>query len=139
VSFTKGSMLARFLLPAPSSGMTTPMETTFTNLSLAVKAQLSRKANIRPMRQIACRGLYRRGPAPKLWSMEELLRSNDPVYLSFVRHVLDEEGIHHLVLDEHMSVLEGSIGILPRRILVAADDLEAARRALGNAALTSPE
>jgi hypothetical protein len=38
-----------------------------------------------------------------------------------------------------MSVLEGSIGILPRRILVAADDLEAARRALGNAVLTSPE
>jgi hypothetical protein len=114
------------------------METTFANLSWAVKAQLSRKANIRPVRQIACRGLYRSEPAPKLWSMEELLRSNDPVYLSFVRHVLAEEGIHHLVLDEHMSVLEGSIGILPRRILVAADDLEAARRALGNAALTGP-
>ena len=90
------------------------------------------------MRQIACQGLYRRGPAPKLVSMEELLRSNDPVYLSFVRHVLEEEGIHHLLLDEHMSVLEGSIGILPRRILVAADDLARARRALGNAALTGP-
>ena len=51
--------------------------------------------------------------------MEELLRSNDPVYLSFVRHVLAEEGIDYLVLDEHMSALEGSIGVLPRRILVA--------------------
>lgn len=71
--------------------------------------------------------------------MEELLRSNDPVYLSFVRHVLGEEGIHHLVLDEHMSVLEGSLGILPRRVLVASEDLEAARRALGNAALTGKE
>jgi len=70
--------------------------------------------------------------------MEELLRSNDPIYLSFVRHVLSESGIHHLVFDEHMSVLEGSIGILPRRILVASDDLEQARRAIGNATLTNP-
>ena len=63
---------------------------------------------------------------PSCAAMEELLRSNDPVYLSFVRHVLGEEGIAHLVLDEHMSVLEGSIGILPRRILVAAEDVAAA-------------
>lgn len=70
--------------------------------------------------------------------MEELLRSNDLVYLSFVRHVLAEEGIEHLVLDEHMSALEGSLGILPRRILVASDDLGSARRALGNATLTLP-
>jgi hypothetical protein len=70
--------------------------------------------------------------------MEELLRSNDPVYLSFVRHVLAEEGIEHLLLDEHMSVLEGSIGILPRRILVASEDLARANSALGNAVLTLP-
>jgi hypothetical protein len=70
--------------------------------------------------------------------MEELLRSNDPVYLSFVRHVLDEEGIAYLVLDEHMSVLEGSIGILPRRIMVASDDAGEARRAIGNATLRNP-
>lgn len=70
--------------------------------------------------------------------MEELLRSNDPVYLSFVRHVLAEEGIEHLVLDEHMSALEGSIGILPRRILVARDDLAQAKLSLGNATLTTP-
>jgi hypothetical protein len=68
--------------------------------------------------------------------MEELLRSNDLVYLSFVRHVLEEEGIDFLQLDEHMSALEGSIGILPRRILVPADDLARARLALGYAALT---
>ena len=82
--------------------------------------------------------MCRAAVAANLGPMEELLRSNDPVFLSFIRHVLDEEGIHHLVLDEHMSVLEGSLGILPRRILVAADDLEAARQALGNAALTGP-
>jgi hypothetical protein len=68
--------------------------------------------------------------------MEELLRSNDLVFLSFVRHVLDEAGLHHLVLDEHMSVLEGSVGILPRRILVLREDLAQARHAIGNAMLT---
>lgn len=68
--------------------------------------------------------------------MEELLRSNDPVYLSFVRHVLAEQGIDYLQLDEYMSALEGSIGAIPRRILVATDDLARARRSLGNAALT---
>ena len=68
--------------------------------------------------------------------MQELLRSNDLVYLSFVRHVLDEEGISHIQLDDHMSVLEGSLGILPRRIMVADGLLERAKLALGNASLT---
>ena len=70
--------------------------------------------------------------------MEELLRSNDLVYLSFVRHVLDEEGIDYLLVDEHMSALEGSIGILPRRILVAREDVSRAKLSLGNATLTLP-
>ena len=82
--------------------------------------------------------MCRAAVAAKLAAMEELLRSNDPVYLSFVRHVLDEAGIDYLLLDEHMSVLEGSIGILPRRILVAAEDLRRARQELGNATLTQP-
>jgi hypothetical protein len=55
--------------------------------------------------------------------MEELLRSNDPVWLSFVRHVLAEEGIAFLQLDEHMSALEGSVGAIPRRIMVLAEDV----------------
>ena len=59
--------------------------------------------------------------------MEELLRSNDPVWLSFVRHVLAEEGIGYLQLDEHMSVLEGSVGAIPRRIMVLDEDLARAR------------
>jgi hypothetical protein len=68
--------------------------------------------------------------------MEELLRSNDLVYLSFVRHVLEEEGIDFVQLDDHMSALEGSLGVLPRRIMVASELLGRARLALGNAALT---
>lgn len=68
--------------------------------------------------------------------MEELLRSNDPVWLSYVRHVLTGEGIDFLQLDDHMAALEGSVGAIPRRILVLAEDLPRARLSLGNAALT---
>ncbi len=68
--------------------------------------------------------------------MRELLRSNDLVYLSFVMHVLNEAGIGHIVLDNHMSALEGSVGAIPRRVMVEADDLERAKLALGNASLT---
>lgn len=65
--------------------------------------------------------------------MEELLRSNDLVYLSFVCHVLDQAEITYLRLDEHMSALEGSLGILPRRILVEKGELARARLALSRA------
>ena len=71
--------------------------------------------------------------------MLELLRSNDPVYLSFVRHVLEEEGIGFVQLDDHMSAMEGSLGILPRRIMVSEKEIERARRVLGNASLTIRE
>ena len=72
-------------------------------------------------------------------TMLELLRSNDPVYLSFVRHVLEEEGIGFVQLDDHMSAMEGSLGILPRRIMVSEEEIERARRVLGNASLTIRE
>ena len=68
--------------------------------------------------------------------MEEFLRSNDLVYLSFVRHVLNEAEIDYLQLDDHMSALEGSVGILPRRIMVTSEMLGRAKLALGNASLT---
>ena len=68
--------------------------------------------------------------------MEELLRSNDPVWLSYVRHVLAEEGIAFLQLDDHMSVLEGSVGAIPRRIMVLGEELARARLSLGNDVLT---
>jgi hypothetical protein len=68
--------------------------------------------------------------------MVELLRSNDPVLISFADALLNEAGIAHAIVDQHMSVVEGSIGILPRRMLVAADRLEDARRILSEAGLT---
>ena len=69
--------------------------------------------------------------------MVELLRSNDIVYLSFVRHVLNGEGIDHLLLDEYVSAVEGSINAIPRRIVVAEDMLERAQILLGNHSLTN--
>lgn len=62
--------------------------------------------------------------------METLLSTNDPVRLSFAVSLLEAAGIGHLVADQHMSVLEGSIGVFPRRLMVLADDVAAARLAL---------
>ncbi len=67
--------------------------------------------------------------------MRELVRTNDPVLVSAVGALLDGAGIPHLVLDQNMSVLEGSLGILPRRILVDGEDQESARRLLKDAGL----
>lgn len=68
--------------------------------------------------------------------MVELLRTNDIVYLSFVRHVLSEEGIDHLVLDEYVSAAEGSINAIPRRVVVDENMLESAQKLLSNHSLT---
>ena len=54
--------------------------------------------------------------------MKELLRSNDPVRLSFVKAVLASAGIECVILDEHTSIVEGSIGAIPRRLMVAERD-----------------
>jgi hypothetical protein len=67
--------------------------------------------------------------------MKELLRTNDPVLLSYVSALLGEADIAHMVADTNMSVLEGSIGILPRRVLVESDRLTQARTLLTEADL----
>jgi hypothetical protein len=67
--------------------------------------------------------------------MIELLRSNDPVLMSFADALLNEAGIQHAIVDQNMSVMEGSIGILPRRMLVARNSHENARRILIEAGL----
>ena len=63
--------------------------------------------------------------------MKELIRTNNVVYLSFAQAVLKDAGIETLVFDGHMSNLEGSIGALPRRLMVADEDEAEARRLLG--------
>jgi hypothetical protein len=67
--------------------------------------------------------------------VRELLRTNDMVLVSAVEALLDGANIGHLVLDQNMSVIEGSLGVLPRRLLVGDDDLVAARRLLTDAGL----
>lgn len=69
--------------------------------------------------------------------MKELLRSNDPVLLSWAEATLRAAGIRSLLLDVHTSIVEGSIGAIPRRLMVPDADygtagrlLEEARRAL---------
>ena len=59
--------------------------------------------------------------------MKELLRTTDPATLAFAIALLEGEGIAAFPLDVHMSVLEGSLGILPRRLMVADRDLFLAR------------
>ena len=60
--------------------------------------------------------------------MEELLRTNDLVLISYVEALMRDAGIEALVVDQNMSIIEGSLGVLPRRILVPADRLDNARR-----------
>ena len=71
--------------------------------------------------------------------MKELLRTNNPAETAFAKALLDGEGIVYFELDVHMSVLEGSIGILPRRLMVADRDLFLARAILKEADLPVTE
>ena len=59
--------------------------------------------------------------------MEELLRTTDPTLVPFVQALLDAEDIDCFLFDVNMSILEGSLGILPRRVMVLKQDLYRAR------------
>ena len=65
--------------------------------------------------------------------MRELVRTNDAVLITAIEALLSGARIKHLVVDRNMSVLEGSIGIFPRRILVDEEQFNAARRLLEEA------
>lgn len=65
--------------------------------------------------------------------MHELVRTNDAVLITAIEALLNGAQIEHMVVDRNMSVLEGSIGIFPRRILVADRQLDDARRLLEQA------
>lgn len=67
--------------------------------------------------------------------MREIVRTNDAVLVSAIGALLDAARIHHMVLDQNMSVLEGSLGVLPRRILVSDEEERSARRLLVEAGL----
>ncbi len=67
--------------------------------------------------------------------MKELFRTNDAVLLSFVDAILSDAGISHVIMDGNMSIMEGSIGVLPRRMMVAEDEFTQACRILKDADL----
>ena len=67
--------------------------------------------------------------------MRELVRTNDAVVLSAIEALLKGARIDHIVADQNMSVLEGSIGIFPRRILVDEEEFDAARQLLQEAGM----
>lgn len=62
--------------------------------------------------------------------MAELLRTTDPTLIAFAIALLRAEDIESFELDVHMSVLEGSLGVLPRRLMVSKPDLFRARAIL---------
>ncbi|SDN53832.1 Putative signal transducing protein [Lutimaribacter pacificus] len=62
--------------------------------------------------------------------MKQLLRTNDPTVMAFAKALLQGEDIDCFEMDVNMSVLEGSIGILPRRLMVREGDLTRAQRVM---------
>ena len=67
--------------------------------------------------------------------MIELIRTNDAVLISFVSSLLKDAGIGHFVADTNMSIFEGSLGIIPRRIMVDGEHEIQARRLVREAGL----
>ncbi len=62
--------------------------------------------------------------------MKELLRTNNAVRLSYASALLRDKGLSPQIFDLHMSILDGSIGALPRRLMVPDDEYDAAKRLL---------
>jgi len=79
--------------------------------------------------------LGRNGAAGKGRSrvMREVLKTNNAVLLDFARVLLSDAGIDAVVFDSHMSVMDGSLGILPRRLMVADEDFGRAGQVLKDA------
>lgn len=69
-------------------------------------------------------------------AMLELVRTNDPVLISFIEVLLRDAGIVHFVADQNMAIAEGSIGILQRRVMVDGDRVDEARTLLVEAGIS---
>ncbi len=81
---------------------------------------------------ISARWMVKQG-REEIMAVRVLLTSNDPVRLSFLTALLADAGVTAVVLDAHASAIEGSIGAIPRRLMVAADDEWLARKVLREA------
>ena len=67
--------------------------------------------------------------------MIAVIKTNNPVTISFARSVLDDADIGWYIADTHASIIEGSIGAIPQRVMVLEDEAEDARKALSKAGL----
>jgi putative signal transducing protein len=65
--------------------------------------------------------------------MRPVLKTIDPVTLSYAVHILEEAGIESVVFDENASVMDGSMGFLPRRLMVLDEDFSRAEALLRKA------
>ncbi len=62
--------------------------------------------------------------------MRAVLKSTNPVVLNYAANVLEQEGIESVIFDTHASVMDGSMGFMPRRLMVLDDDFNRARTLL---------
>ena len=65
--------------------------------------------------------------------MRAILKTNDPILLNFAEALLTDAGIESVVFDSHMSIMDGSMGFMPRRLMVADEDFAQAARVLKEA------
>ena len=70
--------------------------------------------------------------------MKAVLKTNDVVLLSFAQSLLKDAQIETLLLDENASIMDGSLGILPRRLMVADVDFLQAQRILRDGLTSRP-
>jgi hypothetical protein len=62
--------------------------------------------------------------------MKAVLKTNDPVLLNFAANLLAQEGVENVVFDENASIMDGSMGFVPRRLMVLDEDFSRAERLL---------
>lgn len=60
--------------------------------------------------------------------MKMLFQTQDPVLISYMRNVLEQDGIQSFVFDENISMMEGSIGAFQKRVMVIDDDYDDAKK-----------
>lgn len=70
--------------------------------------------------------------------MRAVLKTNNPVLLNFAEVLLTDAGLQFVVFDGEMSVMDGSLGILPRRLMVADEDFASAQAVLRDAIKDAP-
>ena len=67
--------------------------------------------------------------------MQEILRTNDPVLISYVRSLLMNAGIEPVEFDSHIANMEGSVSAIPSRLMVRDAEIERARSTLADSKL----